>query len=180
MAATLEVTNGGTGYAVSDNLATTTLTGTGSGMRINILSVDASGAITSAVVGGNGSSGGVNYFENNTIIPVGAGNNVTAVFTIKTNTGTLANIQVGDVITTSIAADSHLNGAVVTAILGSNSAGGLSPFAAWAVQINKPTAPGYAGPQGGSTTTYPLTFSRGGSVPAGIPVEGSFFKRRIC
>jgi len=175
MAATLAITNGGTGYTVGDNLATTTLTGTGSNMKINILSVGFGGVITSAVVGGFSSSGGVNYFENDTIQPI-QGTNTTSTITITANTGTLANIQVGDVITTSIAANSHLNGAVVTAILGSNSAGGLSPFAAWAVQINKPTAPGYVGPQGGDTTTYPLTFSRGGSVPAGIPVKGSFLR----
>jgi len=175
MAATLAITNGGTGYTVGDNLATTTLTGTGSNMKINILSVGFGGVITSAVVGGFSGSGGVNYFENDTIQPI-QGTNTTSTITITANTGTLANIQVGDVITTSIAANSHLNGAVVTAILGSNSAGGLSPFAAWAVQINKPTAPGYAGPQGGSTTTYPLTFSRGGSVPVGIPIVGDYLR----
>ena len=176
MAATLAITNGGSGYTVSDNLATFPLTGTGSGMRINILSVDGSGAITSAVVGGNSSSGGVNYFENDTIFPIGAGNNRTARFTITANTGSLANIQVGDVITTSIVADAHLNGATVVAVLITPSAGGLSPTAVWGIQIDKPTAPGYAGPQGGSTTTYPLTFTRPGSAPAGIPVEGSFLR----
>ena len=175
MAATLVITNGGTGYAVTGTLPTQTLTGIGSGMRVNILSVDGNGAITGIEVGGVGSSGGIYYFENDTIEVTQLGGSG-SIITITANTGTLANIQVDDIITTSIVADAHLNGAVVTAIQKPGIVA-CSPLAAWAVKIDKPTSPGYAGPQGGTPTTYPLTFTRPGSgAPAGIPVVGSFLR----
>ena len=119
MAAVLVITNGGTGYSVGNNLTTTTLTGIGGAtggsaiLKVNILSVDGTGAITSVIVGGYTTSGGRDYFQNDTIQIDQAGGSG-SIITIQ---GPLTTVQVGDVITTSIVANAQINGGVITEIL---------------------------------------------------------------
>jgi hypothetical protein len=181
MAAVLVITNGGTGYSVGNNLTTTTLTGIGGAtggsaiLKVNILSVDGTGAITSVIVGGYTTSGGRDYFQNDTIQIDQAGGSG-SIITIQ---GPLTTVQVGDVITTSIVANAQINGGVITEILTPVQGGPTMQevdFASWGITLDITTNPGVSGPQGNATTTYPLTFTRTGGTVYTVTCDGPINK----
>ena len=171
MTALLTVISAGVNYTVGTGLVTNALTGTGSGMKVSITGVNAGGGITSVIVQGYSLAQGTGYVANDTIeVSQGATASGAVI-----NVGTNPNIQIGDVLTTSVAADSHLNGLTVNSII----LGG-SFSAVWSVVMSGTIAPGIQGPQGGPGVTYALTFTRtagtGGIETGTIVAQGTGYK----